>query len=126
MESARGVVVTTENYAYIKEFSYPLFESCRPVLDGWIETVHPKGLERPFVMLVNEEGLLMEKPLNLTGSFFYGTHEHGQPIVGNIILMKIGYRDGERDIVGLDEDEASDLLNRTLALPFAVVKKEEK
>lgn len=125
-DNARGVVVTTDGRAYVREFGYPLYRSCEDTLGGWIETVRPRGLDRPYMMLVNEEGLLHDLPLNMVGSFFYQTHLHGQPIVGNIILMKEGYRDGEPDIVGLDEDEAEKLLDMVLKLPFGVVRGEEK
>lgn len=120
-DTARGVVVTTDGRAYVREFGYPLHRSCEDTLEGWIETVRPRGLDRPYMMLVNEEGLLHNLPLNTVGSFFYQTHIHGQPIVGNIILMK----DGERDIVGLEEDEAEKLLDMVLKLPFGVVRGEE-
>lgn len=125
-DTARGVVVTTDGRAYVKEFGYPLHRSCKDTLDGWIETVHPRGLDRPYMMLVNEEGVLMDLPTNMTGSYLYKTHEHGYRIAGNIILMKDGYRDGEPDIVGLDEDEAEKLLDMVLKLPFGVVRGEDK
>jgi hypothetical protein len=125
-DTARGVVVTTDDRAYVKEFGYPLHHSCESTLGGWIETVRPRGLDRPYMMLVNEEGLLHDLPFNVVGSFLYQTHIHGQPIAGNIILMKDGYRDGERDIVGLEEDEAEKLLGMVLKLPFGVVRGEEK
>ena len=125
-DTARGVVVTTDGRAYVKEFGYPLHRSCEDTLGGWIETVRPRGLDRPYMMLVNEEGLLHDLPFNVVGSFLYQTHIHGSPIAGNIILMKDGYRDGERDIVGLEEDEAEKLLDMVLKLPFGVVRGEEK
>lgn len=124
--AARGVVVTTDGRAYVREFGFPLHRNCEDTLGGWIETVRPRGLDRPYMMLINEEGLLHDLPMNMVGSFFYQTHIHGHPIVGNIILMKDGYRDGERDIVGLEEDEAEKLLDMVLKLPFGVVRGEEK
>lgn len=118
--------MTTDGRAYVREFAYPLYRSCEDTLGGWIETVRPRGLDRPYMMLVNDEGLLHDLPMNTVGSFFYQTHIHGHPIVGNIILMKDGYRDGERDIVGLDEDEAESLMKTILGLPFGVVRCEEE
>ena len=35
----------------------------------------------------------------------YGTHMHGHPIVGDVVLMKNAYIHGERDIVGLTDKE---------------------
>ena len=66
-------------------------------------------LARPLCMIVNEEGRLLDLPLNHIGSFFYGTDQHGEPIVGNIVVMKDGYRNGEPDIVGLDDVEAEQI-----------------
>ncbi len=57
-------------------------------------------------MMVNEEGLLQGLPLNLIGSILYGTPQHGQPIVGNVIFLKEGYHGGEPDVVGMTADEA--------------------
>lgn len=113
---AKGIVVTTDCTAYIGEFPYPLHRSCKPTLDGYIETVHPRGLARPYMMLVNEEGLLKGLPLNPLGSLLYGTLEHGYPIVGNVIFMKDGYRNGEPDIVGLDDEDIGTLLSRFVEL----------
>lgn len=121
-DTARGVVVTTDGLAYVKEFPYPLHRGCESTLGGWIEVVHPRGLDWPYVMLVNEEGLLHDLPMNMVGSFLYKTHEHGCPIVGNVILMADGYRDGEPDIVGLSEKQAEGLMQMVLGLPFGVVR----
>ncbi|MFR7743886.1 MAG: hypothetical protein ACLU3I_11795 [Acutalibacteraceae bacterium] len=41
----------------------------------------------------------------MSALIFYGTDQHGEPIVGNIVVMKDGYRNGEPDIVGLDDSE---------------------
>ena len=122
MDTAKGIVVTTDNVVSIREFGYPLHESIRPVLDGCMETVYPKGLKEPYLMLVNEEGLQMKKPLNIIGSILYETHKHGHPIVGNIVLMKFGYRNGEPDIISLTDEEANELMNQIIQL---VTQKEE-
>ena len=63
----------------------------------------------PDCMIVNEEGRLLDLPLNYVGSYFYGTDQHGEPIVGNIVIMKDGYRGGEPDIVGLNDVEAEQI-----------------
>ena len=109
METVQGLVVTTDATMYVKEFSYPLHKSVGEVVGGWIEKVSPRGLRQPFCFLCNEEGLLKKLPLNYIGSAWYGTGVHGDPIVGNIVVMKIGYRGGERDIVGLEESEIAEI-----------------
>lgn len=64
----RGVVVTTNNELYVKEFTPPLYQSIGEVVGGWIEIVRPRGLKHRLVMVVNDEGLLRNLPLNVFGS----------------------------------------------------------
>ena len=101
----KGIVITTDNKVGVRQFGLPLYKTVGKVVGGYIEIVHPKGLSKPYIMIVNEEGRLLDLPLNHIGSFFYGTDQHGEPIVGNIVVMKDGYRNGEPDIVGLDDSE---------------------
>lgn len=105
----KGVVVTTNHEVRVEDFSDPLYKTVGSAVGGYIEHVHPMRLARPFCMIVNEEGRLLDLPLNHIGSFFYGTDQHGEPIVGNIVVMKDGYRGGEPDIVGLNDVEAEQI-----------------
>ena len=73
------------------------------------EVLKHARLRHPYCMIVNEEGRLLDLPLNYVGSYFYGTDQHGEPIVGNIVIMKDGYRGGEPDIVGLNDIEAEQI-----------------
>ena len=95
-----GLVITTHKTMYQKDFTNPLYDSVGKVVEGYIERVKPAFLPRPFVIIVNEEGILEELPLNPVGSAWY----HG-PIVGNIVVMKDGFTDDGPDIVGLTKDE---------------------
>ena len=104
-ESVKGVVFTTNNKMYVKDFEEPLYQSVGKVVDGGVEIVHPKGLKAPYCFAVNEEGLLNRLRINVLGSVWYQTHVHGCPIVGNIVVLKDGFTDGEPDIVGLSEEE---------------------
>ena len=101
----KGVVVTTDLDIRVEDFADPLYKTVGAAVDGYIEHVRPIRLEEPFCMIVNEEGRLRGLPRNLTGSFLYGTDIHCEPIVGNIVIMKDGYRNGEPDIVGLTDEE---------------------
>ena len=83
-------------------------------MGGYIETVRPVGLAEPYIMIVNEEGLIHKLPENPLGCLLYGTHIHGQPIVGDIVIMKIGWKHESRDIVGLDVLEAQQLYKTLL------------
>lgn len=112
----KGIVVTTDLNVRIEEFGDPLYKTVGTAVGGYIEHVKPARLRHPYCMIVNEEGRLLDLPLNPIGSFFYGTDQHGEPIVGNIVIMKDGYRDGERDIVGLNDVEAEEIKNIILGL----------
>ena len=105
----KGIVVTTDLEIRIEEFSDPLYKTVGSAVGGYIEHVKPARLRHPYCMIVNEEGRLPDLPLNYVGSYFYGTDQHGEPIVGNIVIMKDGYRGGEPDIVGLSDVEAEQI-----------------
>ena len=105
----KGIVVTTDLEIRIEEFSDPLNKTVSSAVGGYIEHVKPARLRHPYCMIVNEEGRLLDLPLNYVGSYFYGTDQHGEPIVGNIVIMKDGYRGGEPDIVGLNDVEAEQI-----------------
>lgn len=108
----KGVVVTTDLDVYIQDFAQPLYETVGKVVGGYIERVQPMLLERPYCMLVNEEGLLLGLPINTAGCALYRTDIHGSPIVGNIVIMQLGCCNGEHDIVGLSDEDAEDIKTR--------------
>lgn len=112
----KGVVVTTDLEIRIEEFSDPLYKTVGSAVGGYIEHVKPARLRHPYCMIVNEEGRLLDLPLNYVGSYFYGTDQHGEPIVGNIVIMKDGYRGGEPDIVGLNDVEAEQIKDAIIDL----------
>lgn len=62
-------------------------QTAEEVVGDWVERVRPVGLPG-YLMLVNENGLLKNLPLNIAGSLFYGTQFHGSPIVGDIVIAK--------------------------------------
>lgn len=108
----KGIVVTTSNTMYVKDFVEPLYKSLGKEVGGYIEVVHPGELKAPLAMIVNEEGRLEGLPQNAFGSFLYGTPIHGEPIVGNIIILQEGFVNGERDIIGLDDDLARNMIDQ--------------
>ena len=106
----KGLVISTNNKHHVEEYGEPLYRTVGETVGGYIEIVHPKGLPSPYCMIVNEEGLIRELPVNLMGSILYQSNIHGSPIVGNIVIMKDGIRDGEPDIVGLDNFDVAKLV----------------
>lgn len=102
----KGIVVTTKNEMRVQEFSKPTYKSLEDAVGGYFEIVCPVRLKRPYCMIVNEEGVLLNLPINSFGSFLYGMDYHGNPILGDIVLLKEGIdSDGELDILGLDEQD---------------------
>lgn len=99
----KGIVITTKDEMRVQEFPEPAHRSIGDAVGGWIEIVHPMRLEQTYCMIVNEEGMLLNLPINSFGSFLYGTDYHGNPIFGDIVLLKEGIdSNGERDILGLN------------------------
>ena len=95
-----GLVITTHRTMYRKEFTNPLYHSVGKVVDGFIERVKPAFLPRPFIIIVNEEGLLRKLAPNPVGCAWYSGL-----IVGDIVVMKDGITENGPDITGLSEDE---------------------
>ena len=71
----------------------------------WVEIVRPKNLPRGIVMIVDEEGLMKENFINVAGSHLYGTEEHGEVIVGDIMIV--------REVFGPEGPELAGLLPET-------------
>lgn len=102
----KGIVITTKNEMRVQEFSKPAHRSIGDAVGGWIEIVHPMRLEQPYCMIVNEEGMLRNLPINGFGSFLYGVDRHCIPVLGDIVILKEGINsDGEPDILGLNEQD---------------------
>lgn len=117
----KGVVFTTDEKMFVKEFTQPLYKSVGDVVGGWIEVVNPRGLERPYCFICNEEGLIRDLPLNPIGCVWYRTVEHGNPIVGNIVVMKEADTDEGPDIVGLMPDEIAYIKSLATALSGGLI-----
>lgn len=117
-----GLLVTTDNEMSKVEYDAPHYDIIKEAVGGWYERVCPMGLERPYCMMVNEEGLLHNLPLNRVGSELYGTPLHGQPIVGNAIFLKDGYYNGEPDTVGMTEEEAQTLGDKFINMTSGAVR----
>lgn len=89
---------------------------------GMIENVYPRGLEDPYMMVVDEEGLLKDRPvINFLASYLYGTQKHGHPIVGTVLVMQRVLTYDGPDIGGIPEEEAMALAVRIgQKLPVAI------
>lgn len=119
----KGIVITAKYEVRVQEFSEPAYQSIGEAVGGWIEVVHPVQLGRPYCMVVNEEGLLRNLPMNVLGSFLYGTDTHGSPIVGDIVLLREGINsDGEYDLLGLTEQDIKHLCTMAVTVSGGQIK----
>ena len=117
-----ALVVNTKNEIRRVEYDPPHYDVIQKAVGGWYEHVHPMGLDCPYSMMVNEEGLLLGLPMNRLGSELYGTPTHGQPIVGDVVFLKDGYDGGEPDVVGMTEDEALALGDKFVKMTGGIVR----
>lgn len=121
----KGLVFDTENRMQFKDFSEPLLDSLQKEVGGYIEVVHPKYLPEGFCLVVDDEGRLKGSAVNNIASAIYGTLEHGQPIVGNAVILREGVVDGERDFVSLTDDDEIGLMLLLFGLGISILDKGE-
>ena len=103
----KTVKVTTDNKISMVDVDFGNFKSIQKAIGGHFETVRTQLMvdyfsDASMIMLVDEEGLIKELPVNALGCALYGTPQHGDPIVGDLIFASIS---GE-DIVAPDDPEA--------------------
>jgi hypothetical protein len=92
----------------IVQFDGDTLDAMQKAVGGYIEHTTPKNLPRPYCMIVNEEGLLNNLPVNNAGSLLYAGLV---PIVGDVLILKDGIiEDGEPDIVSLDAEDVDGLM----------------
>lgn len=89
------IEITTNDEINLIE-SRDVCEDAKKRLNGYIQIVRPSKMKIPYVMLVDDEGLIKDLELNAIGSVFYlGA------IVGNVYIVKID----QDDVIGLSDDE---------------------
>lgn len=74
---------------------------------GYIQTVLARFQDRSLVLVLDEEGKLKDKPVNVIATWL--TDFQMDKIVGPAVLCREGLRDGEPDLVGFSGEEASEL-----------------
>ena len=78
-----------------------------------VEVVRPMGLESPRVLIVDEAGLLKERPvINFLGSWLYETQRHGNPICGDCLIMEEYETVDGIELGGMPRDEALKLADK--------------
>lgn len=105
MSEIKVLKIDTNNHGSVITLPDAKYKTLKGLTGCMMEMVHPMGLREGLVMMVDEEGLLKGLSLNLAGSYFYQTHIHGQPIVGDVYFFRefMG-RDGW-ELAGLRDDD---------------------
>lgn len=121
----KGIIITAQDVVRlvdIPENGKPLYKTIRAAVGGFMENTYPRRLPKGYVMIVNEEGKLLGLPINNIGSYLYESDKHGDVIVGDVIILKLGTYKGETDVVGIPDEEAATTMNELIKIIF---KKEE-
>ena len=121
----KGLAINTENQMQFKEFGEPLLDSLQKEVGGYTEVVHPKYLPEGLCMVVDDEGRLKGSAINNIASVLYGTPEHGQPIVGNAVILREGFVAGELDFMSLDDGDEVGLMLLFSALGICIKNESE-
>ena len=103
----KTVKVTTDNKISLIDVDFSNFKSIQQMIGGHLETVRTQPMVDYFkdasvIILVDEEGIIKGLPVNALGCALYGTPQHGNPIVGDLIFARVR---GE-DIMAPDDPEA--------------------
>ena len=84
------IKITPDSRLSIIDIDLNNYKDIQEAIGGHFETVKTQRLfdyrHSPLMLLVDEEGLLKDLPLNLAGCYFYGTDRHGCSIVGPILF----------------------------------------
>ena len=100
----KAIVITTDNKVDVRDLEVKdnsLLEALQGVVGGYIETVSPMRLSHGLLMIVNEEGVILDLPVNIIASILYGADLHGTFIYGDVAIVDRGYRNGEPDLEGI-------------------------
>lgn len=116
--------ITTDSKISIIDLNFD-HESLREEVGGYVELVRTQKLLDYFktkvVMIVDEEGLVKNLPVNPMGCYFYDTNKHGNSIVGDVILgLLVGFN---MDVIGLGDRDAEQWMEKMLK-DFPVLQKE--
>ncbi len=81
---------------------------CEAIGCDWIEMVELNSLaDHHLIMIIDEEGKFKEKCyVNCIASHLYGSEQHGDPIVGNVVIVK----DCDENLEPMTEKEAKQLV----------------
>lgn len=114
--------ITTDNKISVVNVNFSDFKAIQQAIGGYFEIVNTQKLRDYFkasvVMIVDEEGVIKDLPVNTIGCYFYNTSKHGCPIAGDMILgLLVG-----PDITGLGDRDAEQWMEKMLK-DFPILKR---
>lgn len=103
----KGVLIKARGY---KDGGQTLFKVAEypSVIDTIFDItqfVHPVLLPKPYCLAVDDNGIAYDLQVNEVASILYGYINHGNLIVGDVVVFKDAIVNGQPDIVGLDEED---------------------
>ena len=116
--------ITTDNKISVVDVNFNDFKAIQQAIGGYFENVKALKLwdyfKAPVVMIVDEEGVIKDLPVNTIVCYFYNISRHGCPIVGDMILgLLVG-----PDITGLGDRDAEQWMEKMLK-DFPELEREE-
>lgn len=116
--------ITTDNKISVVDVNFNDSKAIQQAIGGYFENVKALKLwdyfKAPVVMIVDEEGVIKDLPVNTIGCYFYNISRHGCPIVGDMILgLLVG-----PDITGLGDRDAEQWMEKMLK-DFPELEREE-
>jgi len=109
MEKQFILIRTDGKILILEEYPGDLLHALQAAVGGFIETVRSPKLGDPWLMIVNENGLLEDHlEINRTASIICG-----HMLIGDVAVVKqAGTEDGEQDLFGLTPQEMETLLRK--------------
>lgn len=92
---------------------------------GVVDSPHKNKPGTCMCMLIDEDGLFHQEPMNVAGSYLYETDKHGNPIVGNILFVgEMLTEENELTFCPIDDEDGLELLYKLIRLLSAINKTE--
>ena len=90
---AKTIKITSSNEISVVDVDFDDYRAIQKVVGGMFETVKTQRMfdyfGKPVMMLVDEEGILKQLPLNRTGSRFYGCLLYTSPSPRDGLLSRM-------------------------------------
>ena len=107
----QAIILSTDNtiaVVPVEQNGEPLYELVRKTINGYMQHICFPGFPG-YIGTIDEEGKLKGKPVNLLASRLY--ENPFDFLVGDVIILKYGFFDGDSDIVGIPDEEVNHLMN---------------